>query len=148
MVKSLIEAIGIAEQALPEKTLRHSIRVMQIAKQMSEDRTYSDTFKIRLFISAILHDVLGESSLTIKDLPSWYADKSLFGDVSIAGTLRLLTYDKSKMNHNDYIDRIVSSGDLAALTIKAADIKDHLEQTELTPEIIEEYFPHITKFIF
>ncbi len=78
---------------------------------------------------AWLHDVLEDTDTAAADLV-----EAGFG-TRIAETVRLLTRDRDTETYAQYIDRVVSSGNLVAKTVKAADISDHLS---VTPETLND----------
>lgn len=94
-----------------EPYILHPLRVMQKFTDYDE------------MITAILHDVIEDSSMSIEDL------KSFGFNESVTNALNLLT-KSNEDSYSEYIERI--SSNTLATRIKIADLKDNLDITRLS----------------
>jgi (p)ppGpp synthase/HD superfamily hydrolase len=71
--------------------------------------------------AAILHDVVEDTGVTLEDL------RALGYDDELLLLVALLTRDQpGGETHNQYIDRIVASGNVKAMRVKLADVYDNM----------------------
>lgn len=73
-------------------------------------------------IAGLLHDVVEDSDITFDDLLQRGVDEE------IVDALRLLTHDKTSMTYNEYVDRIVKSGNDIAIHVKYNDLRHNLSR--------------------
>lgn len=73
-------------------------------------------------IAGFLHDVVEDSSYTLDDL------RALGVDDNILEALQLLTHDKQAMSYDDYVDRIIASGNALAINVKYHDLCHNIER--------------------
>lgn len=102
-----------------EDVFLHSTRVMAKCKDL-EHKTV-----------AILHDIVEDTIVDEYDL-SEFVDQDIVDQVLILTRRLSETYDQ-------YIQRIIKSG-IDAVTVKLADIEDHLEQKETLKESLKKRY--------
>lgn len=73
-------------------------------------------------IAGLLHDVVEDSDYTFGDLLMHGVDED------IVDALRLLTHDKQTMTYDQYVQRIIQSGNQLALHTKLADLRHNLQR--------------------
>lgn len=76
---------------------------------------------------AWLHDVLEDTPTTPGDLARAGIPDAVIGAVAVLTRLTSETY-------REYIARVAASGNLLAIRVKVADLRDHLRDTEAIPE--------------
>lgn len=128
-----------AKQQLSVDKYEHSLRVLEYAHNTA--KIYMSGLTTEVLIVAILHDVVEDSDVTLKDI------EEEFGRY-IRNCVEVLTHDKENMSYPEYIDLIMNCPLPEARAVKHADMKDHLAQKEtLTPKLKEKYFEVIDRFI-
>ena len=133
------EARDFAEQHLPERVYKHSIRVAGCVRGLLPRYTGADFHDA--CVLAFLHDVVEDTEVTLDEI------EEKFGKY-IRNCVNALTHDKEFETYPQYIDRIMDSNLPEAKLVKHADMKDHLAQKEtLTPRLKEKYFEVIDRFI-
>lgn len=133
------KARDFAEQHLPERVYKHSIRVAGCVRGILPRYAGADFHNA--CVLAFLHDVVEDTEVTIEEI------EAEFGKY-IADSVALLTHNKDKESYPDYIDRIMSNIEYPeAKVVKHADMKDHLLQKEtLTPRLKDKYIEVIDRF--
>lgn len=106
--------------------IKHLIRVSYLLKQQpSVDET--------LISVALLHDIIEDTSMTIKEL------SEIIQDETIVKTVDILTRKETE-TYKEYIQRVKQ--DKLATIVKIADLRDHLERKssiELPASLIKRY---------
>lgn len=124
--------ISLAATHLPKNVYDHSLRVMIYVMSNTDIPT---EMRDECILTAIAHDLLEDSIVTLEDLPSM--------PEHIVDAIMLLTKDKH-VHYVEYIRRIVASrgkyyGNIA-YWVKLADMKDHLAQQDtLTDKLKAKY---------
>jgi len=72
--------------------------------------------------AGLLHDVIEDTSITAEDLIKMGVEKE------VVDVLRLLTHNKDEMSYDEYIERIVKSGNLYALKVKRNDLRHNIHR--------------------
>lgn len=134
------KARDFAEQHLPEKVYKHSIRVAGYVRGILPQYLGADFHSA--CVLAFLHDVVEDTDVTLDEI------EKEFGRY-IRNCVEVLTHDKEAMTYPEYIDLIMKESPLPeAKVVKHADMKDHLAQKEtLTPKLKDKYFEVIDRFI-
>lgn len=71
--------------------------------------------------AALLHDVVEDTAVTLEDL------RHMGYDEEVLALVDLLTRRKSAgESHNQYVERLISSGNVKALRVKLADLYDNM----------------------
>lgn len=140
MIKSTRVALEIAEKYYDEKTLRHVIRVAtRAAESIAQDGTVTNVADWVVQV-ALLHDLLEDTDYTVDELKKYFPS-------TIVDAVFILTKPKD-MSYDDYIERIIKSGNNLAFVVKKADMRDHMMQVDtLTDKLKEKYLPHLWKFL-
>lgn len=133
------KARDFAEQHLPERVYKHSIRVAGCVRGLLPRYIGADYHDA--CVLAFLHDVVEDTEVTLDEI------EENFGKY-IRNCVNVLTHEKEFETYPQYIDRVMSSNFAVAKLVKHADMKDHLLQKEtLTPQLKEKYFEVIDRFI-
>ena len=82
---------------------------------------------------ACLHDVVEDTNVTLRDLARLGIPDGILDAVEL-----LTRPSKCPLTYENYIDRLVESGNKLALTVKLADLRDHLREGCLG-HLIERY---------
>lgn len=128
-----------AEQHLPEKVYKHSIRVAGYVRGVLHQYPGADFHSA--CVLAFLHDVVEDTDVTLDEI------EEKFGKY-MRNCVNVLTHEKEFETYPQYIDRVMNSNLPEAKLVKHADMKDHLAQKEtLTPKLKEKYFEVIDRFI-
>lgn len=80
-------------------------------------------------VTGFLHDVVEDSDYTYDDI----MQAGIPAD--IVGALRLLTHDKSQMGYDEYIARIIDSGNPIALQVKYNDLRHNYARGKAHPDL-------------
>ena len=129
-------ALALIERLHDKKTLRHSIRVANMATE-NEHADIEDL----IYQVGLLHDILEDTDYTAEDLAA-----AGFAP-SVVHSVECLTKQKDE-DYNAHIARLFDKGSYMAIRVKRADMKDHFMHFEtLTDKLKEKYLPHIWKFL-
>lgn len=125
------ELMKIAIKYYPEKTLAHAIRVATL----TADLPFLDgNTKNNLWTVGLLHDLFEDTDCDRKEISRGVSHY-------IFQAIELLTQQDGEP-YEDYIKRIVDSGNSYAITVKRLDMKDHLAHTKtLTERLKAKYYP-------
>lgn len=135
--KDIIDVIKFAY----EKIFSHCLRV---ASYTAEMRPFTEE-AIAYITAAILHDIFKDTETTERELHQHLPFPVI--DKGVISSVKILTKDPDT-SYEDYIKRIFDSGDSIAITVKRADMKDHLTQTEtLSDKLKAEYLSVMHYFI-
>ncbi|MCM1176135.1 MAG: GTP pyrophosphokinase [Clostridium sp.] len=72
--------------------------------------------------AGFLHDVAEDSDITLD------AMEEMGVDSEVISVLRLLTHDKSSLDYYGYVDRIIHSGNTAAINVKLNDLRHNIQR--------------------
>lgn len=91
-------------------------------------------YDMKTQIGALLHDTVEDTTVTLDQI------RYAFGD-DIADIVEILTHKKGQP-YDEYIESIASSGNIAAIRVKMADLEDNSSDIRLQrlPEDKAEYF--------
>ena len=120
--------------ALPHPDLGDSIEIMRKAHEGQIDKSgrpyYLHPLRVAMRLAsgtaderhaALLHDVVEDTTLTLQDL------RALGYSERVLELVDILTRRKpAGESHREYLERIVASGDRAALRVKLADLYDNM----------------------
>ena len=116
----------IALMMLPESTYTHTERVVRLAVDTGEYIAMDEESRTRVRDAAWLHDVVEDTTVMLGTL------LNLGIEWATVEAVRLLTRPAS-LTYNQYIGEIAQSGNVVALMVKVADLRDHLNQKETLP---------------
>lgn len=133
----IIEIIAFCEKHYDANTFAHAMRVACISTHL-----YSGENDGTIFISALCHDLLEDTSLTREDLvEQLYSPINLTNYIDCVDTIEELTRNKKEETYSEYIQRIKDIGCYThARIIKIADLKDHLEQKDTLKESLKDRY--------
>ena len=95
-------------------------------------KVYVGVFDYQEKILALMHDILEDTSVTVKDLEEFgYND-------DILNMLLYLTKQKGEY-YPDYIDRLISSNNIHVLNVKASDLRHNMDITRIKNPTINDY---------
>lgn len=95
-------------------------------------KVYVGVFDYQEKILALMHDILEDTSVTVKDLEE-------FGyNTDILNMLLYLTKQKGEY-YPDYIDRLISSNNIHVLNVKASDLRHNMDITRIKNPTINDY---------
>lgn len=116
------------------KTFKHCLRV---ANYVADSVCLtSNTQQDIAFVFAMCHDLLEDTSVSVKDISKITG----YNEDFINNILGALTKKKSE-TYIDYIKRLKTNNSIYPYIIKLADMKDHLNQKEtLTDKLKEKYW--------
>jgi len=147
MQKYFTTAYKLLQANMSPEGIAHAIRVMELRHYdtlgLGDERYGSDSITNRAAwrhdsVSALLHDVVEDSAVTLDDI------ERLFG-LKVRRTVDLLTRRDGE-TYFDYIAR-VSSDDIAT-GIKLADLHDHLwQQRHTLPESLKPRYEKARKIL-
>lgn len=109
---------------------RHLITVMQKVEGFGED----------IEVSALLHDIVEDTEITLEDLKEIGFNKDILDMVNI------LTRRKYEV-YNLYLDRVLESNNYGALVIKRADLEDNMDLSRLQEITIKDIRRLETRYI-
>lgn len=115
--------VGVLMGGLYDKSglplLNHCMRVaLRIQQECPGD---DEVFQI-----AMLHDVVEDTCMTLTEL------RRMGYSARVLAALELLTHDDAEMPYDRYIAAIVSSGNLDAIRVKLADMRDNTLEWRMT----------------
>lgn len=116
----VIARIGHAGQ-IDKAGRPYIVHLKSVVGLLPANKTYGDV------TVAYLHDILEDTVVTITDL------KKLGISYSIINSVAILTRDDGE-EYFSYINRVKKSGNTTAITVKIADIEEHLLNTSAIPE--------------
>lgn len=131
--EQISNALKLCNENYDEKTLKHAIRVANLAMQ----NILSDgSNKTQIFIFGLLHDIIEDTNVTYKEI----SEKCDISNSHVEAVLSALTKQKDE-TYIEYIQRLKASNEEIAYIIKLADMKDHLSQKEtLTDKLKDKYW--------
>ena len=95
-------------------------------------KVYAGVFDYQEKILALMHDILEDTNVTVKDLEE-------FGyNSDILNMLLYLTKQKGEY-YPDYIDRLISSNNIHVLNVKASDLRHNMDITRIKNPTINDY---------
>lgn len=128
---------NLAVQYYPKKKLAHALRVAEYATAKAS-ALKMDT--VKTYMIALAHDLLEDTECPKEDLMSILGIESY-------NSVVLLTKDAQE-NYEDYIHKILDSGDGYAFVVKQADMKDHMTLIDtLTEKLRDKYIPVLHYFL-
>lgn len=128
---------NLAVQYYPKKKLAHALRVAEYATAKASALKMDIT---KTYIIALAHDLLEDTDCSREVL------MSILG-IDSYNSVDLLTKDRQE-TYEDYIHRILDSGDGYAFIVKQADMKDHMTLTDtLTEKLRDKYIPILHYFL-
>jgi (p)ppGpp synthase/HD superfamily hydrolase len=131
--KELSKIIKMCYENYDNDTMNHALRVVDY---IWDNPISNKLDKTELYITAICHDLIEDTKITLDQIHEILGDNSL----RVINALELLTKNKN-ISYIDYIKEIKNSNNLLAYCVKLADMKDHLSQTEtLTDKLREKYW--------
>lgn len=140
--KDIIDVIKFAYERYDEKDFSHCLRVASYTAETMRSFT-EEAFAY--IAAAILHDILEDTETTERELRQ-HLPFSVLSE-GVISSIKILTKDPDT-SYEDYIKRIFDSNDPIAITVKRADMKDHLTQTEtLSDKLKAKYFSVMHYFI-
>lgn len=137
-MKRLIEIIRFCEKHYDAETFAHAMRVACISTTLG----ISIEDKGELFVSALCHDLIEDTDVTLDDLRTFLSSSSSFNiDYTYClSAIECVTRQKETETYQEYIKRIKNKGSYDAQIIKIADLKDHLEQKDGLKESLKDRY--------
>ena len=80
--------------------------------------------------AAMLHDVVEDTSVTIEELEQQFPE-------NVVDAIRILTKNKGE-DYDDYIAKIVASGNEIAMSVKASDLRDNMDLSRIPEPTAED----------
>jgi (p)ppGpp synthase/HD superfamily hydrolase len=108
-----------------EDYITHPLAVAKIAEKIFWDKFADrvdegvDIIAKKIYIVAVLHDVIEDTSVTFEEI------SKEFPDTSILQALSMLTRQEEQ-NYYDFIQNIYAHGDLISLIVKVSDIEHNM----------------------
>lgn len=137
-MRRLIEIIRFCEKHYNAETFAHAMRVACISTTLGKN--IED--KGELFVSALCHDLIEDTDVTLDDLRTFLSSSSSF-DIDYTyciSAIECVTRNKETETYKEYIKRIKESSNYDAHIIKLADLKDHLEQKDTLKENLKDRY--------
>ena len=117
----------------------HVHRVASIVAQDSIVPYLSQEDRNAVVAVALAHDLLEDTKCPVKELTRLGVD---------VDSVNLLTHLKNDCSYADYVLKIMQSGNMKAILVKTADMKDHLQQkATLSPKLAQKYAAVLPLFI-
>lgn len=137
-IDKILKIIRFCEKHYDAETFAHAMRVACISITLSNKDD-----KGELFVSALCHDLIEDTNLTLDDLRT-ILSSSLSGfdrDYTYClSAIECVTRNKETETYKEYIERIKNTYSYEAKIIKIADLKDHLEQKDTLKENLKERY--------
>ena len=135
-IRAVSRAISLCKEKYNQKTFEHAMRVAEYA---INNALCEDFFADFVYATAILHDIIEDSDVTVKQIDDMFCHIE-FNGKTIGQCVSALSQSKEFETYVDYIKRIKDSGNIVVYLVKLADMKDHFMQTEtLTDKLKEKY---------
>lgn len=135
-IKKIIKIIRFCEKHYDAETFAHAMRVACISTTLSNKED-----KGELFVSALCHDLIEDTELTLNDLRETLLSSDCGNDYTYClSDIERVTRQKETETYQEYIKRIKKQGSYDAKIIKIADLKDHLEQKDGLKESLKDRY--------
>lgn len=137
-IRKIIKIIRFCEKHYDAETFAHAMRVACISTTLTNKED-----KGELFISALCHDLIEDTEVTLDDLREKLLSSSFDCDNDYTyclSAIETVTRQKEAETYQEYIKRIKAKGSYDARIIKIADLKDHLEQKDTLKESLKDRY--------
>lgn len=137
-IDKILKIIRFCEKHYDAETFAHAMRVACISTTLSNKDDNGD-----LFISALCHDLIEDTDVTLDDLRTTLSSSLSSFDrdyTCCISAIECVTRNKETETYKEYIKRIKESTNSDAQIIKIADLKDHLEQKDTLKENLKERY--------
>ena len=137
-IKKIIKIIRFCEKHYDAETFAHAMRVACISTTLSNKED-----KGELFVSALCHDLIEDTEVTLDDLREKLLSSSFDCDNDYTyclSAIERVTRQKETETYQEYIKRIKKDCCYDAKIIKIADLKDHLEQKDSLKESLKDRY--------
>lgn len=136
-IDKILKIIRFCEKHYDAETFAHAMRVACISTTLSHKED-----KGELFVSALCHDLIEDTEITLDDLRMVLSSNSSYNDdyTYCLRAIECVTRNKETESYIEYIKRIKSNISQDATIIKIADLKDHLEQKDGLKESLKDRY--------
>ena len=136
-INKILKIIRFCEKHYDTETFAHAMRVACISTTLSDKED-----KGELFISALCHDLIEDTEITLDYLRMVLSSNSSYNDdyTYCLRDIECVTRNKETETYIEYIKRIKNNISQDATIIKIADLKDHLEQKDGLKESLKDRY--------
>ena len=137
-IRKIIKIIRFCEKHYDAETFAHAMRVACISTTLSNKED-----KGELFVSALCHDLIEDTEVTLDDLREKLLSSPFDCDndyTCCLSAIERVTRQKETETYQEYIKRIKKDCCYDAKIIKIADLKDHLEQKDSLKESLKDRY--------
>lgn len=136
-IRKILKIIRFCEKHYDAETFAHAMRVACISTTLSNKED-----KGELFVSALCHDLIEDTEVTLDDLRMVLSSNSNYNDdyTYCIRDIECVTRNKETETYHEYITRIKKNISRDTTIIKIADLKDHLEQKDGLKESLKDRY--------
>lgn len=134
----IIKLIQLSEQWYQSKKFKHALRVACYASNAALKNP--EVNSTDAFLVGLTHDLIEDTEYPQDQL------EEILGPELFTAVLDLTKDDKD--SYQEYIERVLATGDDLTILVKRADMKDHMTQLDtLTDKLRDKYLPVLHYFL-